>query len=273
MRSGVASGRWAIALIATLLMLLVGPAASASGDAGVRFVQAVPGAERFLQLHAVEGRISQGVGRPVEFGDVGGYAPVPAGRVTFELRGPGDRRLASVTAPVRDGQRYTIVALGDGASQLRVLKDGGARGGTSRLRVVHAAPELGGVDVSLGERQVASSIGFRDVAPYTTVEPGAYAVTVSRPDDGSPLAARGAMPFTAGTSSTAFVVGSAGEPLRVVVASDRAAAPRGAPATGLGGLSRDESPLGLALLVALLAGAAGAAAYVALTTRSRRGAP
>ena len=273
MRSGVASGRWAIALIATLLMLLAGPAASASGDASVRFVQAVPGAGPFFQLHATEGRISQRVGRPVGFGEVGRYAPVPAGRVTFELRGRGERRLATVTAQLRDRRRYTVVALGSGADRLRVLEDGGARAGTSRLRVVHAAPELGGVDVTLGERQLAGSIGFRDVAPYTTVEPGAYALSVSRPDDGSALAARGAVPLTAGSSSTAFVVGTAGEPLRVVVASDRAAAPRGAPATGLGGLAGEESRLGLALLVALLAAAAGAASYVALTARSRRGAP
>lgn len=273
MRPGVASGRWAIALIATLLMLLAGPAASASGAASVRLVQAVPGAGHVFQLHATEGGITQRVGRPTGFGEVGGYAQVPAGRVTFELRGRGERRLAEVAAQVRSGQRYTVVALGDGAQRLRVLSDGGARPGTSRLRVVHAAPELGGVDVTLGDRRVAGSIGFRDVAPYTTVEPGAYALTVARPDDGSALAARGAVPLTAGTSSTAFVVGTAGEPLRVVVASDRAAAPRGAPATGLGGLSEDDSRLGLALLAALLAAAAGAASYVALTARSRRGAP
>jgi hypothetical protein len=273
MRTGVASGRWAIVLIATLLMLLAGPAASASGAASVRFVQAVPGAGAFFQLHATEGGITQRVGRPTGFGEVGGYADVPVGRVTFELRGRGDRRLADVTARLRNGQRYTVVALGPGADRLRVLEDGGARGGTSRLRVVNAAPELGNVDVSLGDRRVASSIAFPDVAPYTTVEPGAYALTVSRPDDGSPLAARGAVPLTAGTSSTAFVVGTAGEPLRVVVASDRAAAPRGAPATGLGGLSGEGSRLGLALLAALLAAAAGAASYMALTARSRRGGP
>ena len=57
----------------------------------------------------------------------------------------------------------------------------------------------------------------------------------------------------------------------MVVASDRMAAPRGAPATGLGGLADDESHLLLALLAGFLAALAGAAAYVALTARSRRG--
>src|SRR5688572_22190269 len=156
MRSGVASGRWAIVLIATLLMLLAGPAASASGAASVRFVQAVPGAKAFFQLHATEGGITQRVGRPGGFGEVGGYAQIPAGRVEFELRGRGRRRLVDTTAQIRNGERYTVVAMGAGADRLEVLSDGGARGGTSRVRVVQAAPELGNVDVSLGDRRLAS---------------------------------------------------------------------------------------------------------------------
>ena len=79
------------------------------------------------------------------------------------------------------------------------------------------------------------------------------------------------MPLTAGTSSTAFVIGSAGEPVQVIVASDRVAAPRGAPATGLGGLAGEDSNLVLALIAGLLAALVGAAFYVALTARSRRG--
>jgi hypothetical protein len=85
------------------------------------------------------------------------------------------------------------------------------------------------------------------------------------------LATRGAVTLTAGTSSTAFVVGTAGEPIDVLVADDRAAAPKGAPQTGLGGLADSDSPVLLALLAGFLAALAGAAAYLALTARSRRG--
>jgi len=268
MRSGVAVGRWVKALIASLLMLLVGPAASASGDARVRFVQTIPGAEA-VQVEATAGGITQRIGRGVGYGEVGRYADVPAGNVAFELRAPGAR--AEVEQQLRNRTRYTLVALAGGGESLVVLREGRGEGGTSRLRVMHSAPELGGVDVRLGDQRVAEGVGVGDVSAYTAVEPGAYALSVTNPQDGSAIAARGAVPLTAGTSSTAFVIGTGGEPVEAVVASDRMAAPRGAPATGLGGLADEDSHVLLALLAGFLAALAGAALYVALTVRSRRG--
>ena len=262
-------GRWVAVLIASILMLLVGPAASARGDAKVRFVQAIAGGGA-TQLQATEGGISQRIGRRVDFGEVGSYADVPAGNVAFELRA-GGKSLATAREQLQNRAHYTVVAMSDGSPRLTVLKEGSAEGGKSRLRVVHAAPELGAVDVRLGDLRVAKAVGFGEVAAYTTVEPGAYALRVTSPQDGSSIAARGGVPLTAGTSSTAFVIGSAGEPVQTIVAADRMAAPRGAPATGLGGLADEDSHLLLALLVGLLAALAGAGAYMALTARSRRG--
>jgi hypothetical protein len=267
MRSGFAVGRWASALIGSILMLLVGPAASAFGAAELRLVHAVPGAGA-AQLHAKTGKKEQQVGAAVAFGQVGGYTKVPAGRVTLRL-GPGGDSLATATERLENRARYTVVALGNGAESLRILRDGTARPGGSQLRVVHAAPELGAVEVRLGDTPVAQLDGFESVAGYTAVDPGAYAIRVTRPNGGSTLAARGGVPLTAGTSSTAFVVGTAGEPLDVVVAADRSAVPRGAPQTGLGGLADDGPSLLAALLAGLLAAVGGAVAYMALTGRSR----
>ena len=270
MRSGVAVGRWVAALIASLLMLLVGPAASAFGDAKVRFVQTVP-APGALELHATEGGISARVGHPLGFSRIGSYEDVPAGNVTFELREPEGGSITEAHEQLKNRAHYTVVAMS--GKQLMVLKDGRADGGTSRMRVVNTAPELGAVDVKLGDQSIAKAIDFGDVSGYKGVGPGAYALTVSNPKDGSMLATRGAVTLTAGTSSTSFVVGTAGEPIDVVVAEDRAMAPKGAPQTGLGGLAGDDSPVLLALIAGFLAALAGAAAYVALTARSRRGGP
>lgn len=267
MRPGRFGGWWAIALVTSLLMLLAGPAASASGAASVRLVHAVPGTGT-AQLHAGTGGDRPAVGAAVGFGEVAGYARVPSGPVRFELRGAGGRRLASGSQPLAPRAHYTVVAVGGASPRLEVLRDGRARPGASRLRVVHAAPELGDVEVRLGDQRFAT-LGFEDVADYAPVDPGAYAIRVTRPGGGSTLAAQAAVPLTAGTSSTAFVVGTSGEPLGVVVASDRAAAPRGAPQTGLGGLSDDDSPVLLALLAGLLTAAAGAGGYLVLTGRSR----
>ena len=261
-------GRWVAALIASLLMLLVPAAASAKDDAKVRFVQTVP-APGALELHATEGGISARVGHPLGFSRVGNYEAVPAGNVTFELREPGGGPIAQAHEQLGAGAHYTVVAMSN--KQLMVLQDGRAEGGTSRMRVLNTAPELGAVDVKLGDQTIAKAIDFGDVSPSTKVGPGAYVLTVANPKDGSMLATRGAVTLTAGTSSTAFVVGTAGEPIDVLVAEDRAAAPKGAPQTGLGGLAGGGSPVLLALLAGFLAALAGAAAYLALTTRSRRG--
>lgn len=249
-------------------MLLVGPAASASGAAKVRFVNAIPGGAP-ATLHADSGKRARLAGGAVAFGEVGGYATVPAGRVRLELRVQGGRSLAGARGRLTDRARYTVVAVGGGSPSLRVLRDGPASPAASRIRVVHAAPELGQVEARVGGRAIGGPLAFGDVAGYQRVDPGAYAVSVARPG-GSNLAARGGVPLTAGTSSTAFVVGSAGEPLDVVVAADESAAPRGAPQTGLGGLVDDGEPaLLLALLAGLVAAALGAGGYLAITGRWR----
>ena len=78
------------------------------------------------------------------------------------------------------------------------------------------------------------------------------------------------MSFAAGTSSTAYAVGSGGERARFVVVQDAVDAPAGGPATGLGGLSGEDTPWLAALLAALAAGALGGLAY---TRAARRRGP
>jgi hypothetical protein len=58
--------------------------------------------------------------------------------------------------------------------------------------------------------------------------------------------------------------------VQFVIAADSTSAPSQAPATGLGGLSDEQTPWALALLAALLAAAGGGAAYT-LASRGRAG--
>ena len=234
-------GRWVPALIASILMLLVGPAASAWGDAKVRFVQTVPGAGA-LELHATEGGINQRVGRRLGFGadrQLRGRAR-RRGRVRGPSRpagGPSPRRASELREPAR-----TTPSSPWATRAPLVLRDGGAEGGQSHLRVVHAAPELGRVDVRLGDAAGRRGRRHRGRAPATRPSaPGAYALSVTRPDGGSPIASRGRRDADRG-----HVVHrvrdrhAAASRSQTIVASDRAAAPRGAPATGLGGLAGED---------------------------------
>ena len=246
-------GRWVAGLIASILMLLVGPAASAWGDAKVRFVQTIPGARR-PRAARDRGRHRPADRAPARVtAKIGSYEDVPAGEV--EVRAPRGRRAAHL----HDAASSSATGRTTRSSPMSDKPPDGApgrrapRAGRSSLRVVQAAPELGRVDVRLGDEPVAEGVGFGDVAPYTAVAPGAYALQVTSPKDGSMISSRGAVTLTAGTSSTAFVIGTGGEPVETIVAADRAAAPRGAPATGLGGLADEDPQLLLALLAGLLA--------------------
>lgn len=250
-------------------MLLAGPAASAFGDAQVRFVHAVPGEGPAL-LNASEGGVTEKIADGVAFGEIGAYASVPSGNVIFEARRSGARKLIAATEEnLQNGAHYTVVAIGNGEATLALIRDARARGGEARLRVVQAASELGEVDVRLGSQRVAELFGFEDVAPYTSVDPGTYELRITKPGDGSQIATAGGVSLSAGSSSTAFIIGTSGEPVQVITDTDQVAAPVGAPATGLGGLADEDSNLLIALLAGLLAAALGAGAYLFVTGRSR----
>jgi hypothetical protein len=231
-------------------------------------VHTAPGAGA-LELRATEGGIDQRVGRRLGFGQVGSYEDVPAGDVEFEVLEAGGQPVTSTREQLQNRAFYTVVGTVNGSPT--VLRDGRGEGGQSHLRVMHVAPELGRVDVRLGDLPVANGLAMGDVTGYKDVGPGAYALTVTRPGGGSPIASEGAVTLTAGTSSTGFVIGTRGEPVRTIVASDRAAAPRGPVATGLGGLAGEDPDVLLAILAGLLAALTGGAIYVALTARSRGG--
>ena len=89
-------------------------------------------------------------------------------------------------------------------------------------------------------------------------------------DGGAPLASKGVR-LTAGTASTAFVLGTQGQKVRLVVATDSTVAPGHAPETGLGGLAGKGGPSWLLVaLAALAAGSLGGAVYL-VSGGARRG--
>jgi hypothetical protein len=251
-------------MVAASLMVLAISAANAQA-LEVRFVHAVAGAG--AATLTADGKA---VGGEVSFGELTGYAGTPRGVVKLRLRDAGGRTLAERTRLFRDG-RYTVVAMRrDRDVVLRAYRDGEATGGQARVRAIAAAPELGETRVDLDGTTVTRRLGAGEASDYANVEPGTYEVAVKRPSgQGGALASQSGVNLVAGTASTAIVVGSGGAATRVVVASDATAAPRQAPATGLGGL-RGETPWLAPLLAALAAGALGGVAY-ALVSRRRHG--
>ena len=242
------------------VMLVVGPVASALGSAQVRVINARGGADA-VSLEAAVGGQSAEIGAATPFGEASEFTEVPAGEAEFS---DGAESQASQT--LADGGSYTVIVLPRNA--LQVLRNGKAAGGEARLRVVHAAPELGTPDIRLGDRTVAQGVEFRAASKYLTVEPGSYPLAAAKPNGGDPVFSE-VVALSAGTANTVVIAGSGGSPTQAIAVQDAAFTPAGAPDTGLGGLADEDAPWALALLAALFAGALGGAARITHARRTR----
>lgn len=266
--------RFVVGLSLAILMLVGGPAASAFATAKVRLVNARPGSQA-VGLKIIEGTAAPPTIGEASYGQVTPYAKVPPGSASITISGLSSSTggsNAQTTEQLVDGQSYTAVALalGPKAFQIKVYKDGHARGGKARLRVIHAAPELGSPNVRLGQRTIAEKVAFKDATPYLSIEPGTYALSVVRPGSTSAIFSN-QISLSAGVATTAIVTGSGGARAMVITATDDTKTPAGAPETGLGGLARGGGPPWLlAALAALLAGALGGAMQLSLARRSGR---
>jgi hypothetical protein len=250
---------------------LSAPAAKTFGATSVRFVSAAP------DVHSAELTVSIGgsdrsVGGRMRFGQVSDYIRVDSGAARLEVKRPNGQRVARSAAPLATGGRYTIMLLArDSGATLRLYRDSRAPRGRSQVRAIQAAPELGKVDVRVDGEAVGEGLAYKTATDYRLLEPGKYDLAVRRlGDGGAPLASKSDVTLTAGTASTAFVLGTQGEKVRLVVATDATVAPGQAPETGLGGLADGGPSWLLVALAALLAGSVGAAAYL-LTAGTRRG--
>jgi hypothetical protein len=250
-------------------MLVTVPAASALASAEVRFVNARGGPEP-LQLEVSVAGQSTPAGDPLAFGDAGDHVTVPSGEARLSVVAGGDET-ATLDKVLADAGSYTIVAIPDGdeAAELVVLRDGTAAPGDSKLRVLHAAPELGDPDIRLGDRTLAEGLGFRSDTGYLKVDPGSYELAVAGPDGGDPVLD---MPIAlaAGTASTVVVAGTGGSEARLIELTDDSFTPAGAPDTGLGGLAERDLQWIAALIAALLAGTTGGVIQQARARRTSR---
>jgi hypothetical protein len=250
-------------VIVACLFLLSAPAAKSFGATSVRFVAAAPDVGS-AELTVSVGGTDRRVGGRTDFGQVTDYIPLKTGAAKLEAKGTGGRRLARAATQLERGGHYTAVLLArDSGATLHVYRDERAQGGRAKLRAVQAAPELGKVGLRLDGEAIGEDLAYRATTDYRAVEPGKYDLEVRRAGGGgAALASKAGVRLTAGTASTAFVMGSRGKKVRVVVATDSSAAPGQAPETGLGGLADGGPSWLLVAMAALLAGSAGGALYL-----------
>ena len=254
-------GKFAVFL--TLFAMVLMPAASSFAQedtAKVRFVHAVPGVGE-ASLRAGDSEVGSAA-----YGEATPFADVPAGAAGLSLEAEGGTLEAD--EQLQAGRSYTVIALAQGQSgELRVYPNGSPKPDTARLRMIHAAPELGSPDFSLNGEAVSQGATYKEATAYWDLQPGTYRAVLANPETGDPVVPPKQIPLAAGSTSTLVVLGSRGEPVSTLLLTDGTAAPATAPQTGLGGLAGDDPSWPAALLAALLAGIAGGGAFFVLGRR------
>ncbi len=241
--------RRSLAPIALAIAVTAVIPAQALGKAVVRFIHAVPGVgTATIKVNTGQGNVNLG---SIGFAQVSPWRSIRSGSFRWALTG-GGKVLASGTSTVGDGV-YDIVVLDKPSGvgvELGVYKAQGGRAGTSLVRVIHAAPELGAPMIHVGSHVADRMLAYRGATPYVSVAPGVDSVRAMKPSlmkPGDPsLADVHGVHFSPGVAYSSIVVGSRGQMVRVVTVVDRGApltrsAPRRA-ATGAAGTHASASP-------------------------------
>jgi hypothetical protein len=200
----------------------------------------------------------------VPFGTISPYLLLPAGTQQVTVYPAGDSSQPVIDAPVdlAAGGAYTVGAVGlvsDGSLRAQVYQDDltPPAQGNSKLRVVHASPDAGPVDVvPAGGAPLVGWLQFPNASPYAQVPAGTYTLNVNAAGTNTTAISVPNATVASGGVYSAFAVGTASAgSLDVIVVQDNAGT-EVLPSTG--GISPMWIAAGLATMaVVLYAGAKG----------------
>lgn len=254
--------RKAVLLTGLLALALVnGPrphTAHAQAPALVRVAHMAPGAPPVDV--ALDGQM---VLRSLAFGEVSGYAPVPAGTRQARVTPAGAREPVVIEASlsVESGRAYTVVATGELPSLApAVLNDDltPPPAGQAKVRFVHSAPDAPAVDIAVaGGSVLFANVAFRNASMTATVPAGTYTLEVRPTGQQAAVLSVPNVTLSAGDIITIFAAGKVSDrSLRAVAAAYRPAPMM--PTTGVGIAGKSTSSfalLGLALVALVTLGA------------------
>lgn len=158
-------------------------------DATVRVVHASPGAPNLDVL--IDG---QPVVKDLAFGAATEYFAVPGGDHKIQITPTGqgaDAALIDSDLNVDAGDAYVFVAmdrLNDIEGKLFKVNLDSIDQGKSRVRLIHASPDAGKIDLSVtGGDQLFGGVSFKDSTDYKDVDAGTYSLDAKNSDDGRVL--------------------------------------------------------------------------------------
>jgi hypothetical protein len=202
-----------------LCVWLVWPAQS-FGRALIRFIHGVPGVgTATVDVSSGGGNHSLG---SIGFAQSTNWHSIRSGTFHWSLLSSG-KALAQGTATVSNGA-YDIVVLEKAMKVwLGIYPAQAGKTGTSLVRVIHGAPELGSPELTIDGKQAVKSLSYTNATPYVSISPGIHTLGAMRPGDTTPLVSGAHVHLSAGVAYSAVVLGTRGQRVRVVEVTDRGA--------------------------------------------------
>lgn len=195
-------------------------AARRAGVSMVRFVNAMPGSPSLELLQD-----STSLFANVVFGAVSPYKQVRDDSPLLTLRRARSQADVTRREQLRDGSRYTVIALSDrvGGLSLRVIRDQLLPdSGKARVRLIHAAPQLDRIAVAMtGQRDpLFADVAFDSESGFRDIVPGTAGFMVRNESQGKPLVRMPSMALSAGTAYTFILTARPNGELAVILFSD-----------------------------------------------------
>ena len=217
-------------------LALVAPAfAQGAGQAQVRVAHLAPDAPN-VDVY-VNG---DPVLTDVPYTTVSEYLSLPAGTQQVTVYATGDTTSPVIDTPVElaAGGAYTVAAVGlvaDGSLTAQVYEDDlrSPASANAKVRVVHASPDAGPVDVvPRGGQALVAGLTFPEASPYAQVPAGTYTLDVNAAGTNQTALTVPDATLASGGVYSAFAVGTVfADSLNVLLVQDNAGAGAGAGAS------------------------------------------
>ncbi|MDR5837115.1 DUF4397 domain-containing protein [Caballeronia sp. LZ034LL] len=177
-----------------------------SGSTHLRILHASPDAPN-VDVYIDNGLVLANVPYPT----ASNYLTIVAGAHNIKINAAGtSTTVISVSPSLGRDNFYTAIAANFVASIQPLLATDDASAppsGQARLRVIHAAPDAGPVDVLINNQVVLSNVPFAAISNYLLVAAGTYDVKVNVAGT-STTAIEANIDVAAGTNYTAVAIGS-----------------------------------------------------------------
>jgi hypothetical protein len=198
----------------------------------------------------------------VPYTTISDYLSLPAGTQQVAVYATGDTSSPVIEAPVElaAGGAYTVAAVGlvaDDSLTAQLYEDDlrSPASGNAKVRVVHASPDAGPVDVvPRGGQALVSGLTFPDASPYAEVPAGTYTLDVKAAGTNKTALTVPDATLASGGVYSAFAVGTVfADSLNVLLVQDNAGGGASASATASASMEKLPESGGVGTWVALSA--------------------